>query len=148
MKKLLLILSILAFYLPTNAQTDTTNVFTDFEIAKAFAAENQTNILMVFGGSDWCKPCIQFKNDILDSEIFKAWSAENMSILYLDFPAKRKNKLSDAQTAHNEALAERFNKSGFFPNIFVLNKEEKVLANPKFKSQNADVFIKELQRIK
>ena len=148
MKKIILAFSLLVFSLQMNAQTEKANVFTDFTTAKAFASEHQTNILMVFGGSDWCKPCIRFKNDILDAETFKKWSSENIAILYLDFPAKKKNKLSPEQTAHNETLAEQFNKSGFFPNIFVLNSEEQVLANLKFKNQDADTFINELQGIK
>ena len=148
MKKLLLAFSLLAFSLQMNGQIEKTNVFTDFAEAKAFANEHQTNVLMVFGGSDWCKPCIRFKNDILDAETFKSWSAENIAVLYLDFPAKKKNKLSKEQTAHNEALAEQFNKSGFFPNIFILNPEEQVLANPKFKNQDAATFVEELQRVK
>jgi len=34
------------------------------------------------------------------------------------------------------------------PNIFVLNSDEKVLANPKFKNQDADTFINQLRSIK
>lgn len=130
------------------AQPRTAELFTDIEAAKKYAAAQDVDILMVFGGSDWCKPCIRFKKDILEAESFKKWSTENMAVLYLDFPAKKQNKLSGTQTAHNEALAEKFNKSGFFPNLFVIDAEEKVLANPKFKNQDADTFIGELQNVK
>ena len=137
-----------AIPIKTVKATQKAQLFTNFEAAKSYAVAQNVNILLVFGGSDWCKPCIRFKNDILESETFKSWSSENMAVLYLDFPAKKQNKLSDKQTAHNEKLAEQFNKSGFFPNIFVVDTDEKVLANPKFKNQDTPTFIEELQRIK
>lgn len=127
-----------------SAQTEPTT-FTNIAEAKAHAIESNQNILMVFAGSDWCKPCIQFKKDILQSTDFTDRLGNQVSILYLDFPARRKNRLSKEQTAHNEALAERFNKSGVFPKIILINAEEKILANPEFKGQTALDFIYELQ---
>lgn len=140
-----LIIGLLSFItIQLAAQTDTIPWFEDLTTAKTYAAENQRDILMVFAGSDWCRPCIQFKQDILVNEEFQAWGSQHLVILYLDFPARRKNKLSSEQTAHNEALAEEFNKSGAFPNIFLLNREEVVLANPAFKGQTTADFITNL----
>lgn len=119
--------------------------FTDIEKAKSYAAENNQDILMVFAGSDWCKPCIQFKKDVLQSNDFVDRLGGKLSILYLDFPARRKNKLPKEQTAHNEALAERFNKSGAFPKIVLLDRKEKVLGSPAFKGQTALDFVHELE---
>jgi len=118
--------------------------FTDIAASKTYAAENNQDILMVFAGSDWCKPCIQFKKDILQSTDFIDQLGEQVNVLYLDFPARRKNRLSKEQTAHNEGLAERFNKSGAFPKIVLIDKDEQVLATPSFKGQTALDFIHEL----
>lgn len=115
--------------------------FENIEEATSYAVENDANILMVFAGSDWCKPCIKFKKEILEANDFKAWAASNVAVLYLDFPARKKNKLSPDQTAHNEALAEKYNKSGAFPNIFLLDKETSLVANPSFKGQSVSDFI-------
>ena len=115
------------------AQNEPTT-FTDMEKAKAHAAETNQDILMVFAGSDWCKPCIQFKKDVLLSNDFMDRIGDKVSVLYLDFPARRKNKLSPEQTAHNEGLAERFNKSGAFPKIVLIDSNENVLATPAFKA--------------
>lgn len=87
--------------------------FTNLEVAKEYAAANEKDILMVFAGSDRCRPCKRFKKDILDAKKFKTWGSEEVVILYLDFPAKKKNRLSKDQTAHNEALSEQYNKSGY-----------------------------------
>lgn len=127
------------------AQTTAITTFTDLAKAKAHAMENSQDILMVFAGSDWCKPCIQFKKDILQSREFESQVGDKITVLYLDFPARRKNKLSKEQTAHNEALAERFNKSGAFPKIVLLDVDENILASPSFKGQSAVKFISELQ---
>ena len=121
--------------------------FVNFEEAKEYAAENDQNILMVLAGSDWCKPCIQFKKDILQSTAFSDRLSDKLVVLYLDFPAKRKNRLSKEQTMHNEALAERFNKSGAFPKLVLVDTKEAVVSNLKFKGQAALDFVHEVQTV-
>lgn len=128
------------------AQKENHAWFTDLTEAKTFAAENGTDILMVFAGSDWCRPCIQFKQDILHSDEFKKYAEGRLAVLYLDFPARKKNRLPEAQTAHNEALAERYNRTGAFPKIVLLDKDENVLAEPEFKGQTASSFIQLLEK--
>lgn len=118
--------------------------FADSTAAMEHANANDSKILMVFSGSDWCRPCIQFKNDILLTETFKEYVENKIAILYLDFPAKKKNKLSKEQTAHNELLAEKFNKSGAFPHLVLMDAEMKKLKDLKFSGQSVDSFIKEL----
>ena len=146
MKKLLFAILILSGSVHLQAQKETLAWFTDLAEAQNFAAENQTKILMVFAGSDWCKPCIQFKQDILSSEDFVKYADGKIAVLYLDFPARKKNRLSTEQTAHNEALAERFNRSGVFPKILLLDKDKNILAEPEFKNQSPSDFIQELNK--
>lgn len=122
------------------------NWFTDLAKAQEFAAEHDQKILMVFAGSDWCKPCIQFKKDILSSLDFTEFAAEKLAVLYLDFPSRRKNRLSKEQTAHNEALAGKYNKQGIFPKIVLTDDEGNILVQPEFKSQTPEKFIAEISR--
>lgn len=129
----------------TFAQKNSLAWFTNLEEATTAATENGQDILMVFAGSDWCKPCIQFKKDILQSTDFTNAVQEKLVVLYLDFPSRKKNKLPAAETAHNEALAERFNKSGAFPKIVLMDAQENVLATPEFRGQNASDFLEKLQ---
>lgn len=126
------------------AQNDTSNWFIDLAEAKEFAKSHDNQILMVFAGSDWCRPCIQFKKDILNSAAFAEFAKEKMAVLYLDFPSKKKNRLSDEQTAHNETLASKYNSQGSFPKIVLTNEEGSVLAEPEFKEQTPEEFISEL----
>jgi len=103
------------------------NWITDFETAKAQAAKEGKSILMSFSGSDWCGNCIRLDKTLFQSEEFKKFASEHLVLLKLDFPAKKKNKLSDEQTKHNEALAEKFNKKGVFPTTLVLNEKGELI---------------------
>jgi thioredoxin-related protein len=100
---------------------------TDFEQAKQTAKEKNQYILLNFSGSDWCIPCQQMKKEIFESSSFSSYASSNLVLLNADFPRSRKNKLSKTQLAHNEALAEQYNKSGKFPLTVLLNSEGKVL---------------------
>jgi thioredoxin-related protein len=118
--------------------------YTDYEEVFAHAKSEDHHVLMVFAGSDWCRPCIQFKESILLQEEFQAYSVKAVDVLYLDFPAKNKNKLSKEQTDHNEALAEKYNQSGLFPHIILMDKNENIIKEISYEGQDVDAFIKML----
>lgn len=118
--------------------------FLDFNTAKKSATEQSKSILMVFSGSDWCKPCIQFKKEILESDAFQK-IGQDLILLYLDFPYKRQNALSEDHLAHNEALAEEYNSEGSFPKILLLDKEGMVLRKLEYsKAMTPESFIHDL----
>ena len=102
---------------------------------------------MVFAGSDWCRPCIQFKREILLQESFTSYASENLVLLYLDFPSQKKNKLSEEQTAHNEKLAEKYNPRGAFPAILLFDKDEKLLGKLSFRNQGPETFVEECKKL-
>ena len=115
---------------------------TFIEEAKSQASEQNKDILMIFSGSDWCKPCIQLKETILDQQEFKSFSNDHLILLHLDFPYKKKNKLSKKQQSHNAALADKYNSDGTFPLVILFNKEEKVLGLiPYRKGMSIEDFI-------
>ncbi len=87
----------------------------DFESAKSIAAESDKTVLIVFSGSDWCKPCIQLHKELFDSQAFAQYAKDNLILVKADFPYRKKNKLSKAQTDHNERLASLYNPEGEFP---------------------------------
>jgi thioredoxin-related protein len=100
---------------------------------------------MVFSGSDWCAPCIKLKKKILTTDEFQKFENDNLVVLYLDFPQRKKNRLSQESTKHNEALADQYNRSGVFPNILLMDSEGKILKNLKYEGQSPTDFIKEVQ---
>ena len=96
---------------------------------------------MVFGGSDWCRPCIQFKKEILDASSFRENTNGKVAVLYLDFPSKKKNRLSKEATKHNEALAAKYNTSGTFPKIILMNKAMVKIREISYEGQSSSDFI-------
>ena len=118
---------------------------TNFEEAKQVASEENKKILMVFAGSDWCAPCIKLKKNILTTDEFQEFEKNNLVVLYLDFPQRKKNRLSKEMMQHNEALADQYNRSGVFPNILLMDSEGEILKNLKYEGQSPTEFIKEVQ---
>lgn len=146
MKSHLILLIFLATLISCSAQQDISKSnaslewFTNIDLAKKAAAENQKNILMVFAGSDWCKPCIQFKKDVLQNEMFNGKHGNDLVVLYLDFPSRKKNKLPEAETEHNEALAGKYNASGAFPKVVLFDSTMNKLKTLEFSGQSAEDF--------
>lgn len=100
--------------------------------------------LIVFSGSDWCKNCIRFKEEVLSSEVFKDFAKDHIEIITADFP--QRTKLPKETIARNEALAEKFNPQGEFPRLVLLSpngEEGKVI--PFTSSLNANAFVEELR---
>lgn len=138
-----LFLIIIQILLPT---TNPDSWVSDWENAKSLALSEEKSILMIFAGSDWCAPCIKLKKNILITDAFQKFENDNLVILYLDFPAKKKNKLGKEQTKHNESLADQFNRSGRFPHIILLDNEGKPIITINYKGQSPDTFISEIKK--
>jgi len=118
---------------------------TSFEEAKQIATEQNKKILMVFAGSDWCAPCIKLKKKVLVTEEFQKFEKEHIVVLYLDFPKRKKNRLSKEMTKQNESLADQYNRSGLFPNVILVDNGGKVVKNLTYKGQSPTDFIKEIE---
>lgn len=131
-------------YLSIGLTGQSENWFVSESDAIDYAQEHNTSILMVFAGSDWCRPCIKFKKQVLMDSDFVTFAQEDLAILYLDFPANKSNKLSKELKTQNENLAERFNKSGAFPKIILFDSDMNKLKDLTFKNQSAEEFIKQL----
>jgi len=111
---------LLIFVLPTQWEPD-------FENAKKIAKEKHELVLLNFSGSDWCGPCIVLHKDYIGSETFQDMAKTNLVLVNADFPRKKKNQLSDEQVKRNEALAEKYNKTGQFPYTLLLDADGKVI---------------------
>jgi thioredoxin-related protein len=59
---------------------------TDYPAALEQAKKEGKLVLLSFGGSDWCEPCIFMKKKIFSSEAFKTYAAQNLVTVDLDFP--------------------------------------------------------------
>lgn len=146
MKSIQILLFVLLLPL-VNIQSENKAWFIKSSEAKNFAMTNNTPILLVFAGSDWCKPCMMFKNEVLKSTVFENWQEKKLAVLYLDFPMHAKNKLPDDLKKQNDLLAEKYNKSGFFPNIVMIDTQGKILSQMEYKNQTPEAFIQECETI-
>ena len=115
---------------------------TDFEQAKAKAAEQNQNIILVFQGSDWCAPCIKLEKRIWSSNEFIAYANEHFVMLKADFPKKKRNRLDVSQQNKNKKLIEKYHKQGFFPFIVILDKKGNVLGKTGYSKMGPSGYIK------
>lgn len=111
------------------------------EEAKKNAANNDTPIVLVFAGSDWCAPCIKLDKEIWQSNEFKDYAKDHYVMLKADFPRRKKNRLPVEQQEANNKLAEKFNKQGHFPLVVVLDKTGKLLGTTGYKKIAVKKYI-------
>ena len=103
--------------------------------------------LIVFSGSDWCKPCIRMKTESLNNtEFLNLLTAQNIDVYIADFPRKKSNKPSDEIIEKNERLANHYNQDGSFPKLVLIDAKGAVVY-----SKNGfvapDVLVQELNSI-
>ncbi|TDM00223.1 MAG: hypothetical protein C4K58_03080 [Flavobacteriaceae bacterium] len=98
-----------------------------FDATLKKAGQENKKVLLYFSGSDWCAPCIKFKNTYINSAEFKDFSKNNLLLFNADFPRSKANQLSKEKTKENEALADKYNPSGNFPMILLLNSKGQVV---------------------
>jgi len=140
MKKI--VFTILAFFITTAIFSQEWMV--NFEKASIRAGKENKNMVMVFAGSDWCAPCIKLEKNILESDNFKKYASEHWVLLKLDFPKRKQNQLSKEQQEHNDALAEKYNKKGYFPLVLMVDKNGFVLGETSFKDISSQSYVDEL----
>jgi thioredoxin-related protein len=117
---------------------------TDIDIAKKIASKESKPIILVFQGSDWCAPCIKLDRQVWSTAVFKKYARDSYVMLQADFPKRKKNALSESQTAANAKLAEAYNKNGIFPFVVVLDSEGKVLGETGYKKTSPENYIQEI----
>lgn len=124
------------------------NWHTDFEKAKAEAAEKHRVILLNFSGSDWCGPCIRLRKEIFESDAFKEMADASLVLVNADFPRSNKNKLGKEQQAKNDALAEKYNPEGRFPFTLLLTAQGKLVkAWDGYPETSPAIFIAEIKAL-
>ena len=120
----------------------------NFDQAKAEARQNHKLILLNFSGSDWCGPCIRLKKEVFESADFQQFADTSLVLVRADFPRLAKNQLDARQIAHNEALAETYNRQGKFPFTVLLDDSGHVIREwdgfPK--SMTVASFIETIQK--
>lgn len=111
----------------------------------AFANAEEKPTLLIFSGSDWCIPCINFEKNVLSKEAFISYGEKNLQIIKADFPQRK--KLDKEQVAKNEELANRYNPNGIFPLALLLDENGKVLSQIKTNISSPEELISQIETI-
>lgn len=139
--------AILLFLLPVSLKSQQVTPFdtmlwhTRYNEALALAKKDSLPLILVFSGSDWCKPCIILHEKVLVTDTFSTWAKTNAVLVSVDFPRLKKNALPKELVKQNEMLADRFNPTGVFPLFLILTPEEKIIGNVEFHNDTPEQFI-------
>jgi thioredoxin-related protein len=147
MRKLMIALSCLFLVQMATAQSES-EWLTSYDAAVTKAKAENKQILMSFSGSDWCGNCQRLDQELFQQAAFAEYAKENLVLLQLDFPAKKKNLLPAEQTAHNEQLAEQYNKKGVFPRVLILTTDGTVQGAMAHPANSAAAYLSSLKSIK
>lgn len=94
---------------------------------KEIAEQEDKKVLLVFSGSDWCRGCILFDQQVLQDPVFQDFASHNLALYKADFPRKNKNKPTPEVIKQNEKLIMQFNPRGAFPYVLLLDENEEVI---------------------
>lgn len=117
---------------------------TDFGKAQEMARNENRVILVDFTGSDWCPWCVRLHDEVLKQKQFLDYAADNLILLEVDFP--RRKKQTNEQKQANQALAEKYGIQGF-PTILLLDPNGTVIARTGYRRGGANAYVKHLQQL-
>ena len=120
---------------------------TNLEDAFQEAEATEKAVLLVFSGSDWCAPCIKMEQHVWSSEQFKSYAKDHSIMVKADFPKRKKNRLSETQTARNNKLAAQYNRNGIFPLVVVFNSRGKVVGKFTYKKMEVSSYISKINEM-
>ncbi|MBF9219884.1 thioredoxin family protein [Hymenobacter ruricola] len=119
----------------------------DLGAAQAQAKATNRPILAVFSGSDWCKPCIMYEQEVFAKPEFAAYAKDKLVLAHFDFPRQKRNQPTAAQLKLNETAAAQLNREGDFPLAVVLSPEGKVLAKTGYIAGGPAAFEAYLKKV-
>ena len=116
----------------------------DFKAAQAKAKAENKPMLLDFTGSDWCVWCVRLTQEVFSKEAFKAYAAESLVLVELDFPSRKPQ--SEVTKLQNEALAQKYGIRGF-PTIVLLSPEGELIGRTGYQRGGPEKYIEHLKEI-
>ena len=111
-------LLILTVFICFNSYSQKEGWLTGFpEVFEKYIKEKKP-IMANFTGSDWCGWCIRLDKAVFQTDEFKKWAKDNVILLELDFP--RRKKLDPTLEATNNELQNIFQVRGF-PTVWLFS---------------------------
>ncbi len=117
------------------------------ENAALLAKQENKLIFINFSGSDWCRSCMILKQSILETPEFESFASKELILVDVDFPRKKKNRLSKEQTEYNEKLAEKYNPDGQFPTIIILDSDLNIIAKTGYKRLSPSLYVNHIKTL-
>ena len=122
-------ISILLLFLSINVFSQEVDLkwHTDLNKAIEISIESEKPLFMFFTGSDWCGWCIRLHKEVFFKPDFVKWAKENLVLVELDFP--RRKKLEESLKQQNENLRQMFAVRGYPTGWFVVPEIEENKVN-------------------
>ena len=117
---------------------------TDMDHAREKSLNSGKNIVLVFSGSDWCAPCIRLEKEIWSNQLFQQLAQDHFIFVRADFPRRKQNQLTSQQQSLNNKLAEKYNQSGSFPLVVVVDGQGRVLGQTGYLRYNPEQYFSHL----
>ena len=121
--------------------------FGDLGAAQARAKATNRPVVVVFSGSDWCKPCVVYEQEVFAQPAFAAYAKDRLVLAHFDYPRQPQNQPSAAQAKRNEAARARLNREGDFPLAVIVSPAGKVLAKTGYIAGGPAAFAAYLQQV-
>lgn len=139
MKKMVILLLVFSAFVSASE-----GWMTDFKAAAEKATKENKPIFANFTGSDWCIWCIKLEREVLSKKAFKEFAKDNLVLLMLDFPSKKKQ--DPELKKQNKKLADKYKIKGF-PTILILNGKGEIIAETGYQPGGAEEYVKHLQAL-
>jgi len=94
----------------------------DYEAARARAAQEDKDVLVVFSGSDWCGYCRQMAKDTFLQPEFRDVIEPRYVLVYVDIPRSPAAQRKVEDFGRNQQLASHFPVGGF-PTVLGTNSD-------------------------
>lgn len=144
MRKFNLLLMSLLILASVSVSAQTEEWTQDYSAALAEAKETGKPVLLNFSGSDWCKWCVKLDKEVFSKEAFKAYAEDNLVLVLVDTPARK--KLKPAVAKQNDELKKKFAIRGF-PTVLLVDGEGKVIAQTGYQYGGAEKYVEHLKEL-
>ncbi|MEX0325775.1 MAG: thioredoxin family protein, partial [Puniceicoccaceae bacterium] len=114
------------------------------EAALEQAREESKPLYVAFLGEDWSLSCKRFRQNILSSEAFTAFAADE--VLYYPVMARRKPPLTKEETAQLQALVIHFDIKSY-PTFIILAPDGQELLRHGYKELSAGEYVALLRAV-
>jgi uncharacterized protein YyaL (SSP411 family) len=121
--------------------------FTDLAAAQARARATNRPLVAVFSGSDWCKPCVTYEQEVFSQPAFAAYAKDRLVLAHFDFPRLPQHQLPAAQAKLNDTAKAQLNREGDFPLAVIVLPNGEILAKTGYISGGPAAFEAYLKKL-